>query len=380
MPARAVSTIRAVSQPVDEPVDELAVAVAAYGLPSTHRLPDLPLADAAFSMLLLRCEAERTLGLLGAAVRDHQLAVNDEQRILLESSWSSWLSHSLVIERLVLRALAILRAAGVPSRVLKGVALAHTAYPHPEQRVFGDVDLLVSGADLQRAVSALCGELDLTRVQPELRPGFDARFGKEVLLRAPDGLELDLHRVFVDGALGMTIALDDLFTPAYRFPLGGLSVEALPMPARLLHACYAAAIGDWPARLGSLRDVAQLVVRDRPHLADVLITARRWRCELVVARAVDAAWRELAIVPRPPIVEWAARYQPNRMERVLLAAHQGSARSFTRHAAAVLVLPGVADRAAYLRAIALPQRDYLGARRTSRAAHVVRAAKRMIRR
>ena len=47
---------------------------------------------------------------------------------------------------MLLRALEVLAAAGIPSRVLKGVALAHTAYPQPELRVFGDVDLLVPSA------------------------------------------------------------------------------------------------------------------------------------------------------------------------------------------------------------------------------------------
>ena len=167
------------------------------------------------------------------------------------------------------------------------------------------------------------------------------------MLRYTEQLELDLHRIFVDGALGLTIVLDDLFAPPYRFPLAGYELAALPMPQRLLHACYVAALGDWPPRLVSFRDVVELVLREKPNLLDVLLMARSWRCEVVVARAVSNAWEELGVTERPPIVEWAHRYEPTRLDRLLLAAHEGPARMFTRHLAAIVVLPGVAERARY---------------------------------
>ncbi len=107
------------------------------------------------------------------------------------------------------------------------------------------------------------------------------------------------------------------------------------MPQRLLHACYAAVLGDWPPRLMSLRDVAELVLVERPNLVDVLLMARAWQCEAVVARARDDRLGRLALVDRPPIVEWADRYVPSRRDRVLLAAHEGPARAFTRHLAAL---------------------------------------------
>ncbi|MFI5054484.1 MAG: hypothetical protein ACHQDE_09000, partial [Acidimicrobiia bacterium] len=75
--------------------------------------------------------------------------------------------------------------------------------------------------------------------------------------------------------------------------------------------------------------------------------------------------------------EWAERYRPGRRERMLLASHEGPSRMFTRHLAAVLVLPGLADRAAYLRAIAFPQRSYLRARGLTGGSHAQRALRRV---
>jgi hypothetical protein len=173
--------------------------------------------------------------------------------------------------------------------------------------------------------------------------------------------------------------MSDLFAPPYHFPLGGHELDALPQPQRLLHACYAAALGDWPPRLMSLRDVAQLVLKEEPHIVDVLTMARRWRAEVVVARAIVASWRELALTPRPPVVQWAHNYRPSRKERWLFAAHEGPARAFTRHIAAVLVLRRPSDRAAYARAIMFPQREYLEARGMSMRSHVSRAWNRVVR-
>jgi hypothetical protein len=236
----------------------------------------------------------------------------------------------------------------------------------------------VPGRDFTRAVDALGEAFRARRAQPEIRPGFDDRFGKEAMLKI-GAVELDVHRTFVEGALGLTIQTDDLFAPPYRFPLGVSELEALPMPPRLLHAAYAAALGDWPPRLGSLRDLAQILVRERPHPADVLIMARAWRCEMVVARAVTTAWSELALTDTPPLVGWAARYQPSRVDRLLLAAHLGPARAFTRHVAALVVLPGVEPRLAYLHAITLPQRSYLEARGLSITGNAQRALRKAFR-
>jgi hypothetical protein len=280
------------------------------------------------------------------------------------------------VERRLLEATLALDQAGIASRVLKGAALSHTAYTDPSDRVFGDVDLLVPGPLLRRASGLLAERFATEPPAPELRRGFDDRFGKEAMIRV-GAIEIDVHRTFVEGAYGLTVDLPDLFAPPYRFPLGGHELDALPQPQRLLHACYAAALGDWPPRLMSLRDVAQLIFRERPHIVDVVAMAQSWRAQAVVARAVVTTWNTLALTVRPPLVEWAFNYEPTRTDRMLLAAHEGPARAFTRHLAAVLVLDGSGERFAYVRAITFPQRSYLEARGMTVRSHATRAWNRM---
>jgi hypothetical protein len=349
-----------------------ASAIAAYGIPSRHALPENPLDTPEFMSMLATCEHHRLLGLLAAAACDGALPVDASQHDALEELFQAWLAHCVRLERLLLDAVTALREAGIPVRVLKGVALAHTAYQDPSYRVFGDVDLLVPSEMFTHTVAVLHRELRTERGVPELRPGFDQRFGKEALLRGRD-LELDLHRTFVEGAFGLTVDLDDLFSSSRRFVLADQELDALPMPQQFLHACYAAALGDWPPKLGALRDVAQLLDVAQPESDDVLEMAARWRAEPVVASAVTSAWHELALVDRPPIVDWAHAFRPTRMDRILLSSHSGRGRAHRRHVAALLVIPGTSSKLAYLRAIAFPQRSYLAARRLTSTQHAKRA-------
>ena len=360
-------------------MNEATRAVAAHRLPSRLELPGEPLDDESFAAVLDECVSHRVLGLLWSAVLDGALAATEKQQRLLEQCLESWASHEVRVERLAIEVIDAFGNVGIPVRVLKGLGLAHTVYERSELRYFGDVDLLVAGEHLARAQQVLEQRFDGRRAQPELRPGFDERFGKEVLVRC-GGIEVDLHRTFVDGAFGLTVQLADLFAPPYRFPLGGYELEALPMPQRLLHASYAASLSDWPPRLVALRDFAQLVVRERPQLLDLLTMARSWQCEIVLARAVETTWRELELEIEHPITTWADSYQPDRRSQRLLAAHEGTGRVFTRHAAALEVLSGWGDRARYLRAIALPSRAYLRARGLSPAAHAKRAYRTVVHR
>jgi len=253
-------------------------------------------------------------------------------------------------------------------------------YPEPSWRVFGDVDLLVSSDGFSAAAGLLEEYCAVDRAQPELSPGFDARFGKEVLLISPDGLELDLHRTFLEGAMGVTVHLSDLFEAPQPFELGGQVLGTLPPPQQLMHATYTAVLGDSPPRLSALRDVAQVVTTLDPAPAAVLEVARRWRAQAVLARGLTAAWDVLTPAARPPLVDWARSYRPTHLERLLLASHLGPARAYTRHAAALLVVPGLSRRLAYLRAITWPQRPYLERRGFTRRQFAARGLARLHRR
>ena len=82
-------------------------------------------------------------------------------------------------------------------------------------------------------------------------------------------------------------------------------------------AAFGPALGDWPPRLISLRDVAQILAGGDVDLDDTLRTARRWQAQAVVARAVTHAWDALALSGSSPWVEWACAYVPSARDLVV---------------------------------------------------------------
>jgi hypothetical protein len=359
-------------------MSDLAASIAAWGLPTAHRLPLTPVDESVFNTLIGHAEHHRVLGLVGVAVRAGDFPVTAEQATVIEDRWAAWLGHSLRVEQLVIELASALQEQGIDALAAKGVALAHVAYPHPEWRVYGDVDLLIEPGRFSDAMTTIVRRFDGERAQPELRSGFDERFGREILVRV-GRYEVDLHRTFVDGAYGLTVHLDDLFETPTPFSIGEATIAALAPAPRAMHAAYAATLSDWPPRLIALRDLAQIVTHSDPDPDAVLALARRWRAEGVLATAMRSAWRQLCLTTRPALLEWAEQHRLAARDRLVLASYRGRARGYTSQAASLLVLRGIRDRVGYVRALAFPSPEYRAARGLDRLG-LLRAGARKARR
>ncbi len=253
----------------DPATSALAAAVAAFGLPSARAVPADPLAPDRFAALLDECIDQDVLGLLGEAVCSGALVVAPASRAALEEQLRVHARHDLAIEQSLLRVGAALTGAAIEWRALGSAALARTAYPRPELRNLDRVHVLVDRADAPRA----------ERLAVELGPA-----------TAPGVVRT------------LPYPRSELFSPAYRFPLGGYELEALPMPQRLLELCIGPHAG---ARLGYLRDVAEVVVREHTDLIDILLLARAWECEAELAATIVTTWGVLELAEGPGLVEWA---------------------------------------------------------------------------
>jgi hypothetical protein len=349
-------------------------AVAAYGLVGTRcRLPTEPLAEGEWPAFLDAVAGERLVGLLALAILDGAFPATDGQIEAVASLETDVAVVALMLERLLLSVSDRFVGAGIDFRVLKGPSVAHVDYPEPALRSFGDLDLLVRGSDFAGAVAVLEAEGG-RRAVPELRRGFDRRFGKGATISMPGRLEVDLHRTFVAGPLGMMIDLDGLFETSTGFVLGDRLLVGLGAEERFLHACVHAALGR-PARRNSLRDIAQMVLGGDLDLARVYGLADAWRARAVLARGVNLAWNGLEISDSVALSAWSARYRPEPADRRLLDAYIGGDRSYTRQAIATFrAIPRRRDKIAYARSLVLPERPYLEARNTRRVDHVRRGS------
>lgn len=352
----------------DEPSHgELMAGVAAYGLPgSVHTLPSAPLSQRRWKRLLSAATNERLVGLLAAAVVDEALLVTDDQLDELAAYHQDAMALTLCVERLAQHTVTALTGAGVPTRVLKGLALAHLSYREPEQRPTGDVDVLVPAEHIDRAVATLA-EAGATRVWPELRPGFDRRFTKAVTMTAADGVNvIDVHRTFVMGPFGLAVDLGQLMDTGEEFAVGGVAMTALGREERLLHAAYNAVVGERSPRTLALRDIAQLMLVDRADPDRTIALARQWRGQAVLAEGIEQAWQRLQPHDCTPLTSWAASYEPTAVEQRRLAASQATAYA-PKAWASLPLIPGARDKTAFLAALALPRQGWLRARGDRRA-------------
>ena len=335
-------------------------ALAGHGLPgATLPLPDEPLEPAEWNHVIEFARWERITGLLVSAILDGGLPATVEQVEEAHLAHRASMVTALALEATLVKTAALLDRAGVELRVLKGTAVAHLDYPSPRLRSFGDIDLLVRSSQYDEAVEVLVAA-GHRRNFPEPRPGFDRRFGKGSCLIGPAGHEIDVHRTLAMGPYGLRVNLDELWHRSSSFELAGQPFRSLGPEERFLHACFHAALGDSPARLTSLRDVAQM------HLArplDVDLTLRlssSWAADAVVARAVRQATETLGLRRDTPLSRWALEFTPNRRDQQFLAVYSGAPRSYAAKSfAAVRAISGIRDKAAFVFSLALPSRSYL---------------------
>jgi hypothetical protein len=344
-------------------VTDVVHRVAGYGLPETPAdNPKEALDDTTWDAVLTAVCSQRVTGHFVRALDDGAFAATDSQQAAAVQAHERALAVALVLERLLLTTVGLLHDAKMATRVLRGPAVAHTIYPEPGMRSFGDIDLLVADRDYDSAVAKIC-EYGARRRYEEPRQGFDRRFGKGVCLETPNSLEIDLHRTLVAGPFGLAVDTEALFDRATPFALGGETLDGLDPEARFLDACFHAALKEKQQRLVAVRDVAQMVLCAELATARVQELCHAWRCGVLVRRAIALAWNGFAIDAAPDIVVWARAYEPTKLEWQALHSYVGADRSYARQAVAGLhALHGFRARIRYAAALLVPTREYVRAR------------------
>jgi Uncharacterised nucleotidyltransferase len=342
------------------------LAVAGHGLPGARgSFPAKPLCTDAWDALIAGAHKHRVTGLLNFATGAGVLPATDAQIEQARAAHRKIQMRVMALERELPAVVGLLAGRGIEARALKGSAVANLDYADPALRSFVDLDVLVRAVDIDRAAATLTAS-GFRRTLAEPRPGFDRRFDKGMTLIPPAGWELDLHRTFVLGPWGVIMDMDRLFDDGQEFTLGGRPVQALSRRNRFIHACFHAALGDWPLRLGSLRDVAEILERLRGSEASIRDCARQWGVEAVVAAAVADSRRLLRVEADDQLSRWAERYEPSRREVAWLGLHTHSDKTFAAQALATLrVLPKWRDKAAYVRALVAPDQSYTADRHRS---------------
>jgi hypothetical protein len=337
--------------------------LAGYGLPgATPALPRDVLDHETWDTVLRAAFRLRVTGHLVHALDHGVLPVTDGQQAAAFEAHERALVRDVMLERLLLTTVVELKAANLATRVLRGPSVAHTVYPEPGLRSFGDIDMLVAQQDYDDAVTALCDRGGRRRYA-EPRHGFDRRFGKGVCIETPDGLEIDLHRAFVAGPFGLAVDAGALFDSSATFALGGRTILTLDPEAQFLDACFHAALGGSQIRLVPLRDVAQIALCSPLDTDRLRELCRAWRCGIVVQRAIGLTWDAFTLSAVPEVVRWARAHEPSAFERQALHSYVSVDRSYARQAVAGLrALRGFRAKATYAATLLFPTRAYVRSR------------------
>jgi len=335
----------------------------ALGLPGCDcPMPTEPLDDDRWVELRAAVNRERMWGLLGWAVAGGHLPASSQQAAEAERSHRRAMEDVLELEALAIATADLLASAGIGSRALKGLAVAHLDEPDPSLRCFNDVDLLVPGDRLPESIEALTRE-GFARDLPERRPGFDRRFAKEATMAAATGREVDLHRTLAAGVFGLSIHLDDLWATSSSIVVAGRELLTLGAEERLLNALYSAVLGDPEPRLVLLRDIGLLINRVDLDQTRVVELANAWNGASVVATGLTVAARHLG-AREWPLLEWSRSFHAPLWSRIGLHSYASEGGSNTRTLLSGVMAPmSLGARVAYLRAMILPGRRYVIARR-----------------
>lgn len=338
----------------------LAARVASFGLSAAEREPASapPEVWPAFLSLVA---GQKLTGLAEAAAGAGDLALTGGQRGELLEHHRRIMLWVLGQERRLLRLAEALAGAGIEAIVLKGAALAHTFYPDPAWRPFGDVDLLVRSRDW-RAACRVLPALGYARKYPEPRPGFGERFGNAAVHTGDDGTEVDLHRTLVLGPFGLWMEPDELFVREAHFEVGGHRLRRLDDTAALLHACMHASLGFSPPLYLPLRDVAQLVLGAGVDWELLHEWARRWKLRAVMRHALAAAADTLGATLPPEARAFMVAEVSRQETRALHSYTTSRRRRGGRTLSTMQAIPGARSKIAYAAGLLFPSREFLAHR------------------
>jgi hypothetical protein len=188
-------------------------------------------------------------------------------------------AHALLRRHVLEQLSRTLSSAGEEALLVKGAALALTAYPTPSARSMNDLDLLVSERSHDRIIAALV-QSGYTHERPPGRPFSRSALG-ETLLLARSGattLLIEVHTT-LDKIVARPVDLGGIFARAGSAPgLGRLLVPA-PEDHLLLIALHAA--GHEFRHTVGLFDV-ELLMRQGIDFGAVTQRAHSWRLSTVL--------------------------------------------------------------------------------------------------
>ncbi|MFH2108804.1 MAG: nucleotidyltransferase family protein [Chrysiogenia bacterium] len=182
----------------------------------------------------------------------------------------------------------LLAAAGIPMLVLKGPHVAATLYENPADRDYCDLDILVKPEHyLSAALVLIKNGFSLFKVNRRRLASEKADY--QMLLRAPRGVAVELHRALADRDQFRS-DVHGFFQRAQEFAFGEVKVRGLGNEDLLLHLCLHFGKRHFmTSEKKHLVDIALLLKKKNIAWPVFLERTRRSRCRTVAYYCLNAA-------------------------------------------------------------------------------------------
>lgn len=195
----------------------------------------------------------------------------------------------------------ILTAAGIPTIVLKGPAIAIAAYGDCSRRSFADVDLLVPKADLKATCDVLVTRGYVPKFGSRMVDGLVS--GQHALEFAGSGPPVEVHWSLLSRYLSFDLGADELWREAQVLQCVGAEITVLAPHHLFVYLCAHGAKHQW-LNFRWVCDVAQLARRLTPSDAEsVMELSVRTHTRRIVALALRLAQETFGEEPSPFPVE-----------------------------------------------------------------------------
>ena len=160
----------------------------------------------------------------------HAAGSDDPDLAKLKGAYRAAWVHNQLLFKLAAEALGALREAGIPTLVLKGIALTVAHYRDDGVRPMEDIDVLVPRHDFERAITVLRG-VGWTAGRDSIPAGGLRAVHAQHLQHRVGGHSLDLHRY----ALAQAASDDAFWSAAVEIELWNVPTRALCPADQLLH-------------------------------------------------------------------------------------------------------------------------------------------------
>jgi len=190
---------------------------------------------------------------------------------------------------------------GISALVIKGPALAHSAYPDPAMRPYSDIDLLVKPGEVQKARQSL------ERVGYMCKARYFERskhlHWEEVFLPHRPDIErtvIELHWSLVQHYIVRRYSLEEVFDRAVTVKSRGFPLKTLcPVDALLNNALHLSYNHNDSIRLSWILDTSRLfkLLASPGDWADLRKSCGRWGARLALEKSLRMAryWTGLAV-------------------------------------------------------------------------------------